>query len=187
MKLKLLPLLLLIAGFAVTPSAGGRPIPLTVSLGEVIHAPTKTLTYLGLGKTVTGGLRSKATFTTNACQVTYPSIGLYASFESIDINPIRHTLLRATPRSCTILGVVVASSVRWETPVGLRVGDQEARIRLLYPHRKLFAATARIPGLPIVATTWILAESRQLGIRPWLVAYVHKERVVALGIQMVGH
>lgn len=122
---------------------------------------------------------ASATFTTDWCHLRYPRIGLAFDFAPLGLES-------ATPKSCRgFFGATVTSST-WRTVRGLSVGLSETRMLGLYP-RAWKTGLGPTVGAPLRSTQWWLKQAPGLGRQPVLVAYVRSGRVVALGINIVGH
>jgi hypothetical protein len=133
------------------------------------------------------GQHGSSSFPDGFCRVRFEKIGLSVSFFTLAEGA-------ATPANCTFGIMAVAVGSRWHAASGLHVGATVAAMRRLYPRAY---KTEKIPGehwsIPTGSTVWWLAnhESAVHGAshaaRPVLAAYVRGGRVVALGIDIVGH
>ena len=77
---------------------------------------------------------------------------------------------------------------KWRTAKGVRVGAALAALRRAYPRAFRFGAVggevARLVGR---AALWELTQASGRAAQTILVVYVRRDRVVALGIDTVGH
>jgi hypothetical protein len=129
------------------------------------------------------GQRVSSSFPSGLCRLRVEKIGLSTTFFTLAAGP-------GTPTKCTFFGDAVVTGSRWHTANGLRVGVTVASLRRLFPRA---FNSGSIPskhwGIPTGSTRWELADgaSSSHAARPILVAYARAGRVVALGIDVVGH
>jgi hypothetical protein len=124
-----------------------------------------------------------SSFPDGLCRLRFEKIGLSMTFITLAEGA-------ATPANCEFSPMAVVTGSRWHTPNGLHVGAPFQSLRRLFPRRY---ETGKIPGkhwsIPTGSTVWWLGYrvSSSHAARPVLAAYVRGERVVALGIDIVGH
>jgi hypothetical protein len=126
---------------------------------------------------------ASATFVSGGCRLRFREIGLFAEFTSFADGA-------GTPATCDFFLGVVARAQQWHTARGLRVGGTVSSLRRAYPRAYRSGEVGGTHwGIPSGAIRWELAAAAGVGeaARPVLVAYVKEERVVALGIETVGH
>ena len=96
-------------------------------------------------------------------------------------------LQAAEPSSCTdFLGAMVTRP-GWRTPKGLHVGSSLKTLRYLYPSSLDVGLIKPVPGLRNWTAWWWLTPSNSHSLHPILTARVTGGRVVAIGVDMVGH
>jgi hypothetical protein len=129
------------------------------------------------------GQRGSSSFPDGLCELRVEQIGLAATFFTLAAGA-------ATPANCRFFTAAVVTGSRWHTVNGLRVGAPLASLHRLFPRAY---NSGKIPGkhrgIPTGSTVWWLANrsSSSQAARPVLAAYVRAGRVVALGIDVVGH
>jgi hypothetical protein len=124
-----------------------------------------------------------AGFDSYGCRLRFRKLGLRAEFISFADGT-------ATPETCDIMSGAVATTPRWRTPRGLRVGATLHALHRVYPRADSFGEVGGTHwGLPAEAISWELAAAPHTGHAAHLVlfAYGKRGRVVALGLQVVGH
>jgi hypothetical protein len=130
------------------------------------------------------GQRGSSSFPDGLCRLRVEKIGLSSTFFTLASNV-------ATPANCTHFGGADVTGSRWHTANGLRVGASLASLRRIFPRA---FDSGKIPRkrwgvVPVGSTRWELTDgaSSSRAARPILIAYVRGGRVVALGIDVVGH
>jgi hypothetical protein len=128
------------------------------------------------------GQHGSSSFPDGLCRLRFERIGLSMTFITLAEG--------ATPANCKFSPMAVVTTPRWHTPNGLHVGATFQSLRRLFPRPY---KTGKIRGkhwsIPTGSTVWWLAYrvSSSHAARPVLAAYVRGGRVVALGIDIVGH
>jgi len=181
MRLLLAAALLTLCGLA--PACGaGRPPTLVIdprTLGGLSVSPATSFQRLRTFFGRPAWARSES----GGCRLRFGKLGLRAEF-------ISFAERTATPATCDILLGAVATTPRWRTPKGLRVGRTLRALRAAYPRAHRWGEVGGTHwGIAAGAITWELAEAPHTGHAAHMVlfAYVKQRRVVALGLHVVGH
>lgn len=126
---------------------------------------------------------ASAGFDSYGCRLRFRELGLRAEFFNFADGT-------ATPQTCDILSGAAATTPRWRTPKGLRVGATSRDLHRAYPRAGSWGKVGGTHwGIPAGAITWELAAAPHTGHAAHLVlvAYLKRGRVVALGLDVVGH
>ena len=126
---------------------------------------------------------ASAAFDSDGCRLRFRELGLRAEFFSFAEGT-------ATPKECDILSGAVVTTRRWRTGKGLRVGASSGDLHRAYPRADRWGVVGGTHwGIPAGAISWELAAAAHTGHAAHLVlfAYVKRGRVVALGVDTVGH
>jgi hypothetical protein len=120
-------------------------------------------------------------FLVGCCRLTAKKIGLKVGFyapTSAD---------SGMPSSCTF-SFATATGKRWHAPNGLRIGTSTHTMLSLFPRaNRVGKIPGRHFGVPVRAVLWELSAATGSVAQPILVAYTRNRRVVAIGIEIVGH
>jgi hypothetical protein len=128
------------------------------------------------------GVTGDAQFVIGGCRLTYAGIGLFASFDDL------LTSGKGTANGCSSLGTIVANAPNWRTSNGLRIGMSLAELRSRYPHAyRGSVVSGNQRGVPSGSRIWELNSVSGHTATPILIAFVNRDKVAALGIEVVGH
>jgi hypothetical protein len=174
-------------GLAACGSSGSQMdrVSFVVSAGRVGGLPaspgtsyTHTTRYF-----VRAGLHGSPSYSGALCGLRFATIGLSVTFFNLGGG-------RSTPRSCDFFGGAEATSPRWHTANGLRVGAPLVTLHRLFPKaRKVGKGRVWHSAIPADSTQWLLKDPAPgtVAARTILEAWVNGGRVVALGSETVGH
>jgi hypothetical protein len=115
------------------------------------------------------------------CQLTARKIGLKVGFSALTSTGV------GTPESCEF-SFAIATGRRWHTTDGLRVGASVHAMRRLYPRAlRVGKVPGRHWGIPSHSVAWWLNGRTGSIAHTILEAYARGSRVMAIGIEVVGH
>jgi len=129
------------------------------------------------------GSPDSVSFASDDCRLRLRKIGLLVDLSSLDERT-------GTPTTCRFQLYAVATTARWRTARGLRVGATESSLRREYPHAfRCCKVGGEHLGLPAGTVDWWLGEAAHSGHAAHMLlnGYVKRGRVVALGLSVAGH
>lgn len=129
------------------------------------------------------GSPDSVSFGWDDCRLRFRKIGLLVHLSSLDERT-------GTPATCRFLFYAVATTPRWRTARGLRVGATESSLLRAYPHAfRCCKVGGEHWGLPAGTVDWWLGEAAHSGHAAHMLlnGYVKRGRVVALGLSVAGH